>query len=77
MLPLPCTTSDITFDSASTHLVSVAEVAVALLPIAFEYWLWEVEVRALLHLEGTMVVQEGQEASLEVVQCQRVVEIHL
>lgn len=31
---------------------------------------------ALLHLEGTVVVQAGQEAVLEVVQGQRVVEIY-
>lgn len=65
------------FDSALTHLVSVVEVAAALLPTASEYWIWEVEVDALLHLEGTMVVQAGQEASLGVVQGQHVVEILL
>ncbi len=65
------------FDITSTHLVSVAEVAAALLLTASEYWLWEVEVDALLHLEGTAVVQAGQEASLEVVQGQHVVEIYL
>lgn len=59
----------------STHLVSVAEVAAALLLTASEYWLWEVEVDALLHLEGTAVVQAGQEASLEVVQDQHVARI--
>lgn len=61
----------------STHLVSVAEVAAALLAIAFEYWLEEVEVDALLHLEGTAVVQAGKEASLEVEQGQHVLEISL
>lgn len=57
-------------------MVSVAEVA-ALLLTASEYWLLEVEVDALLHLEGTAVVQAGQEACLEVVQGQHVVEIYL
>lgn len=57
--------------------VSVAEVAAALLLTASEYLLWEVEVDALLHLEGTAVVQAGQGASLEVVQGRRVVEIYL
>lgn len=58
-------------------MVSVAEAAAALLLTASEYLLWEVEVDALLHLEGTAVVQAGQEASLEVVQGQRVMEIYL
>lgn len=57
-------------------VVAVVEVAVALLLTAFEYWLWEVEVDAQLHLVGTVVVQAGQEASLEVVQG-HVVEIYL
>lgn len=47
-------------------LVSVAEAAAALLLTASEYWFWEVEGDALLHLEGTAVVQAGQEASLGV-----------
>lgn len=58
-------------------MVSVAEAAAALRLTASEYWLWEVEVDALLHLEGTAVVQAGQEASLEVVQGQHVMEIYL
>lgn len=40
-------------------LVAVAEVAAALLQAASEYWFWEVEADALLHLEGTAVVQVG------------------
>lgn len=59
-----------------THLVCV-EVAAALLLTASECWFWEVEVDALVHLEGTVVVRAGQEASLEVVQGQHVVEIYL
>lgn len=51
-------------------LVSVAEVAAALLLMASECWLWEVEVDALLRLEGKAVVPARQEASLEVVQGQ-------
>lgn len=58
-------------------LVFVAEVAAALLPTASECWLWEVEVDALLHWEGTMVGQAGQEANLEAVQGQCVMEIYL
>lgn len=61
----------------SDVLVSVVEVAAALLLTASEYWLWEVEVDALLHLKGTAVVQVGQEANLEVVQGQHAVEIYL
>lgn len=57
-------------------VVAVVEVAVALLLTAFEYWLWEVEVDAQLHLVGTVVVRAGQEASLEVVQG-HVAEIYL
>lgn len=56
-------------------LVSVAEAA--LLLTASEYWFWEVEGDALLHLEGTAVVQAGQEASLGVGQGQCVVGIYL
>ena len=58
-------------------MVSVAEAAAALLLTASEYLIWEVEVDALLHLEGTSVVLAGLGASLEVVQGQRVVEIYL
>ena len=65
------------FDTASTYLVSVVEVAAALLLTASEYWLWEVEADVLLHSKGTAVVQVGQEASLEVVQGQHAVEIYL
>lgn len=64
-------------DITSTHLVSAAEVAGALLLTASGYWLWEVEVDALSHRAGTVVVQAGQEASFEAVQGQRVVEIYL
>lgn len=52
-----------------------AEAAAALLPTASEYLIWEVEVDALL--QGTAVVQGGQEASLEVVLGQHVMEIYL
>lgn len=63
--------------TASTHLVSVAEAAAALLLAASACWLWEVEEDALLHLEGIMAVLAGRGASLEVVQGQHVVEICL
>lgn len=61
----------------STHLVSVAGVAAALLLTAYGYCLWEVELDVLLHWEGTVVVQARQVASLEVVQGQHVMEIYL
>lgn len=49
-----------------THLVSGIEAVGALLPAAFECWLWEVEADALRRSQGTVAVQEVQVASLEV-----------
>lgn len=57
--------------------VSAAEAAAASLPAAFDCWLWEVEVDALLHLEGTAAVRGGPEANSEAVQGRRAVEIYL
>lgn len=58
-------------------MVSVAGGAAALRPTAYGHWLWEVELDVLLHQEGIVVVQAGQEATLAVVQHQHVVEIYL